>query len=85
MAKANTRQNLAPALTVPSKAASKALSGGETGGRLIQRRWRKPRTQARPFTPSSAYIANHKKRDRTSIDTVWYMLKKAPDGKITYQ
>ena len=30
-------------------------------------------------------IAYDKKGDRTSIDLVWYVWKKAPDGKITYQ
>ena len=30
-------------------------------------------------------IAYDKKGDRTSVDYVWYVWKKAPDGKITYQ
>src|SRR4029077_2767006 len=30
-------------------------------------------------------ISFDKKGDRTSIDYVWYVWKKAPDGKITYQ
>ena len=30
-------------------------------------------------------IAYDKKGDRTSVDYVWYVWKKAPDGKITYE
>jgi branched-chain amino acid transport system substrate-binding protein len=30
-------------------------------------------------------LAYDKKGDRTSVDYVWYVWKKAPDGKITYE
>ena len=36
------------------------------------------------FSTAIGNIAFDKKGDRTSIDYVWYVWKKAPDGKITY-
>jgi branched-chain amino acid transport system substrate-binding protein len=37
-----------------------------------------------PFHTVLGDIAFDKKGDRTTVDYVWYVWKKGPDGKITY-